>query len=379
MSQRRLKIVLGIVATLIGVIVLASILLYSAFVRTLNVSDYASFYDLPVHSWASLHLSDKTRCSDGSDYRIYARRGDSPNLVVYFAGGGACWDEKTCSRPITITDFSGYYYPFIWEIVRASADGILSAENGDNPFRDWNEVYVPYCTGDFDIGQTAATYSPSVTIDHVGQQNVSEALAWVYKTFPQPPKLLISGASAGGFASVFWTPTIAAHYPTSQVYQLGDGVFLKSPKWPHIVNEVWKADTEALGFPVTDDLAGGAYLHYSQTPAPNVTYLHINTVYDGTLLYFNAALNEVPEDAAYFASWSQDLRASTKAIAQSGLNYHYYLTDYGLDTKNGTTPHASITAPLFYQITQDGTTLHDWLRRIVIDGESVSVGANFLN
>ena len=68
-----------------------------------------------------------------------------------------------------------------------------------------------------------------------------------------------------------------------------------------------------------------------------------------------------------------------KRVADSGLNYNYYLTDYGRSATDGTTPHTSISGNLFYQIEQDGVSLHNWLRRIVIDGEHVSVGSTLMN
>ena len=33
-------------------------------------------------------------------FSFWAKRGTSRNLVVYFEGGGACWDNLTCTFPI---------------------------------------------------------------------------------------------------------------------------------------------------------------------------------------------------------------------------------------------------------------------------------------
>ena len=102
--------------------------------------------------------------------------------------------------------------------------------------------------------------------------------------------------------------------------------------------------------------------------------MHINTVYDGVLTFFNAKLNNVANDAAYRDNWSRDLRTAMNGVANSGLNYAFYLTDYGQSATDGTTPHTSIAGDLFFKIEQDGVFLHDWLKRIVIDGEQFSVG-----
>ena len=345
------------------------------------LSASASLTDLPLNQWTRIDLSDKTQCSDGSDYRIYVHRAASDNLVVHFAGGGMTWDAKSASQPITIGGSGGFYIPNIWEIVRATLGGLFAQDNPKNPFADWNEVYIPYCTGDFHIGNTTITYpldnGKSITIHHNGRQNVTEALDWIYATFKTPPKVVVSGESAGAFGSTFWVPIIAAQYSQSETYNLSDGAFLTTPKWADIVNTVWKADSEKnLGFTPADNLINSAYLSQIQPSSPHVTYLQINTLYDGTLTYFASVLNDKPYDAAFAEKWSQDMRSSVKEVAQSGLHYNYYLTNYGFNANS--TPHTSLSNGLFYEIQQDNVFLVDWVRRIVINGESVSIGSGFL-
>ncbi len=382
MCRRWLKRLFFAFGTLFVLGIVLIVLFYTALVRTSNAEDFASLNDLPLKTWAEIPLSDDVKCSDGSDYHAYTRRGTSDNLLIHFAGGGMCWNGESCSQPIRITHFDGFYFPFIWEIFRATADGILKSDNADNPFADWNVVYLPYCTADFHTGTTTTTFpydDSSVTIHFSGRQNVTEALDWIYANYTQPPKLLVSGESAGAFGSILWTPTIANHYTSSDVYQLADGAFIETPLWSQIVNGVWQADAETnFGFTVGDELAGDAYRSYAQTSPPNLTYLHINTLYDQVLMYFNAVLNGVTDDDAYHAVWSSEMRASMQAIAKSGLNYEFYLTDYG-QSEDGTTSHTSISAPLFYEITQDGITLRDWLKRTIIDGDRFSVGSGFMD
>ncbi|MFN8372497.1 MAG: pectin acetylesterase-family hydrolase [Anaerolineae bacterium] len=379
MMRRRLRIFFSVLAIIVVVLGVLLFLAYKLFVHTPSITEYASFSDVPLYTWTHVNLSDETMCSEGSAYRFYVRRGESPNLIIHFAGGGACWDAATCSQPITLTHFSGFYFPTSWEIFPNVLNGILNNQNSANPFHDWNAVYIPYCTADFHIGSADPTYTSAdnqaLTVHHRGRQNVTEALSWVLDTFPQPPTLLISGESAGGFGSIFWTPTIAAQYPASDIYQLADGVYLETPLWDEIVHEAWQSDMLSV---VGADLAGDAYRSYVAASTPNITYLHINTLFDGTLLYFNSYLNGVSGDAAYVESWSQHMRASMQQTAASGLNYYFYLTDYGLDPQTQLTPHTSISGPLFFDVTEDEVPLSQWLRRIVIDGERFSVGESFL-
>ncbi|MFN8449467.1 MAG: pectin acetylesterase-family hydrolase [Anaerolineae bacterium] len=195
MTKRRIKLILAILggAAVVGVLLLVAG--YYLLTRTINVRDYATFADLPLYSWARVDLSDQTQCSDGSDYRIYTRRGESDNLIVHFVGGGACWDSDTCSKPISLPQLNGFYFSYIWDIFRATLDGIFQTSSADNPFHDWTSVYIPYCTADFHTGTTTQTYpldnGGSVTVAYNGRQNVTEALDWVFATFDDPGTLLI--------------------------------------------------------------------------------------------------------------------------------------------------------------------------------------------
>src|SRR5262249_37076815 len=39
------------------------------------------------------------KCVNGSPYKFFARRGTVNKLVMYYQGGGACWEQTTCSLP----------------------------------------------------------------------------------------------------------------------------------------------------------------------------------------------------------------------------------------------------------------------------------------
>lgn len=382
MLKRILKRFVIALALVMLILVLIGVSGYALITRVPAVNA-STTTELPLNTWTRIDLSDQTRCSDGSDYRIYARRGESPNLLIHFAGGGMAWDARSASQPITLTSAGGFYFPNIWEIIRATLGGVFNHDNPQNPFAGWNEVYIPYCTGDFHIGDTSITYtldnSESLTIHHSGRQNVTEALDWVYSTFHQPTKLVVSGESAGAFGSTFWVPIIAEHYTTSETFHLSDGAFLRAPNWNAIINDVWKAESQLrYGFTPTENLINSAYFHDVSATDSQITYLQINTLYDGVLTYFDSVLNDATADSNYAETWSQAMRASIAEVAASDLDYNYYLTDYGLDPQTGTTPHTSISSALFYEIEQDDGRLTDWVRRIVIDGERLSVGTDFL-
>lgn len=341
--------------------------------------------DLPPYEWQSIPLSSEAVCSDGTPYQIYARRGESENTIVHFSGGGACWDGETCSKPLTILSFDGFYMPRVYEALIALLAGIFQYQNAENPFSDWNVVYLPYCTADMHVGAATNEYtSPAgntITIHHNGQQNVIEALDWIYANVESPEKLLISGESAGAWGSLMWVPTVAEHYEDSEVYHLADGAYLETDRWGEFVDEMWGADFEnTFGFAPGTDIVGNAYLHYAQTTPPNVTHMHSNTVYDNVIIRFGREITGTLEsDDAYPDLWSDGLRASTARNAASGLPYNFYLTDYDIDPVTGLTPHTFTSYALFYAVEEEDIPFVEWVRRIVFEGEALSVGVGFLD
>src|SRR5512140_404307 len=48
------------------------------------------------YNWERVALPG-TQCGNGSQYKFFARRTGSPNVLFFFEGGGACWDYDTCS------------------------------------------------------------------------------------------------------------------------------------------------------------------------------------------------------------------------------------------------------------------------------------------
>ena len=135
----------------------------------------------------------KPTCSDapGSTptYSYYYRKGTADGLVVFFNGGGSCWNDATCSKPRLAGDrafFSGKDDQDAVDVYKAELlpddgpsrmSGLLDRTNPQNPVRDWSMVFVPYCTGDVHSGSNTAHYrfpdtGKPFTIEHRGWDNM---------------------------------------------------------------------------------------------------------------------------------------------------------------------------------------------------------------
>ncbi|MBS1123198.1 MAG: uncharacterized protein H6Q90_5426, partial [Deltaproteobacteria bacterium] len=147
-------------------------------------------------------------CGNNSQYKIWVNYSDkSDNLVVVFEPGGACWDYASCTGQEGIrgaANIDGLPDDH-WELAQFISP-FLSRFDDTNPSRDWNMVYVPYCTGDVHTGNNVVTYQdpsgPDVEFHHDGHDDVQKVVSYLDDSFTHVPKLLVTGCSAGGVGSM---------------------------------------------------------------------------------------------------------------------------------------------------------------------------------
>lgn len=169
-------------------------------------------HDVPprpsYHEWIKIEPAGAV-CGKGSQYKFFVNYSDSSNnVVVYLEPGGGCWDYPSCTGndPLGAANVDGLpddHYEFGQLIVP-----FFNRDRDDNYTQDWNFVFVPYCTGDVHTGNNVVTYSdptgmgPDVEFHHVGHDNVQSVIQWMQAEFPELPKLLLTGCSAGGAGSL---------------------------------------------------------------------------------------------------------------------------------------------------------------------------------
>ncbi len=169
------------------------------------------------YAWQKVELPG-TKCGNGSQYKFFIRKTASPNLLFLFEGGGACWDYDTCSgragvlgaaNPNGLTDdyMQQFTAKYVSPIVNGADPGLPLRSKKDLVTKDWNIVYMPYCTGDVHVGNNTVTYTdptganPPLTWNHRGYANTIAAANYAKTQFPSVQKLLVTGFSAGGAAT----------------------------------------------------------------------------------------------------------------------------------------------------------------------------------
>lgn len=308
--------------------------------------------------WTKIEPGGETICSTGTPYAFYVHPGTVNRLVVYFEGGGACWDENTCSNP-------GLYYDDSVEDAEDNPanhpQGMADLDNPENPFKDWYQVFVPYCTGDIHWGNQTTTYhwgGADHTINHKGFANVSAVLDWIEANFSKPEKLFVTGCSAGAYGSVMGAAYLHQLYPDVPLYQLGDagagvitedffengfpnwGAIETIPDWIPALQVPWQELTMAKLYTALAD-------YYSSD-----RWAQYNTAHDEDQTFFYNAMGGTGD-------WGQLMMASIQEIEANTTNFNAYTAPGEI--------HCITPLDIFYTREVNGVKFVDWLDAMVND------------
>ena len=345
--------------------------------------------DLEPGVWTAFTPGGDTICADGSPYTYYVRPGTVNKVVVDFQGGGACWNDGTCSQPTDPDNgVNGVYYNSVI-YSPPQPQGIYDHTNAANPFEDWYHVFIPYCTADIHWGDNVATYmSPqgtAFTVNHKGAVNARAVLSWVFDNFSAPEDAFVTGCSAGAYGSIMWTPQIKQHYPRTNIYQMGDsGAGVVTADFVSKVRTQWNAEGAFPAFvpgldPTKNDVLQTDFLTsiYARVGEfyPESVLSQYNTLYDGTQTYFYGLMaGVVPPTPELGAAWSNEMLGSLELIKakNSANNFYSYVSTFDSNTDpNDGTAHCIIPKREFYTESVNGVPLTSWLSDMV-SGEPIT-------
>eukprot|EP00948_MAST-09A_sp_MAST-9A-sp1_P003391 g3391.t1 len=171
--------------------------------------------------------SSGARCLDGTPAGYYIRKSatNSPNWVVFLQGGGLCVEPIDCRKRI----HSGLGSSKYWGQNHTGSN--VYSLNDANPLKDWNHVWVPYCSGDtwqglrtktdaWYGGYTAGHLILTTVLDHLWN---TTSMGKLKKTEDSAGTLLFTGESAGGIG-VFAN----ADYVTSYMKEKNPSMVVKA-------------------------------------------------------------------------------------------------------------------------------------------------------
>lgn len=174
-----------------------------------------------ARAWTPIAPAGATRCLDGSAYTFFHRAGAAgapKRLVVEFEGGGACWDVLTC----TVGTYTNAEVDVTHKLRELNkAEGVHSSTDVRNPFKDWDHVFVPYCTADAHGGNHSKDYGIKI-VHHVGRVNALAALDYAFKAVAAPTLTATIGCSAGSLGAVINAPYVMSQYPSVRSFTFHD-------------------------------------------------------------------------------------------------------------------------------------------------------------
>ena len=253
--------------------------------------------------WYKVEGDINTKCAHGDPYSFWVHYGTEKKLIIFFQGGGVCWNGENCSL-----DSQAYNHCVeCGDNNPNEMKGIFELDNNQNPFSSYSFVVIPYCTADFHWGSNLKYYwkdGERYLINHQGFVNATSTLEWIYEHFLDPEIVLITGCSAGSGGAIFHTPYIINNYPNSRITQLGDsgvifppsfdfdskfGALQNFPIWTRIIPPE-KSGISSPGFDLSK------YYILLANRYPDITFAQISHDTDATQLLFYRKFDEWDPD-----------------------------------------------------------------------------------
>lgn len=239
-------------------------------------------------------------CLDGSGtgIAVYAPTTWNGKIMYWFDGGGFCFDNDTCNENVApgsaawaadvalialgapptpppapfvfrtnfpYSSFNTYltadgsedlnsmyeYKPFLGQ-------GIFDHTGTINPFTDYLQVFVPYCTGDLHVGDredNTSTFRTPSGKTFKGFSNATQAVEYTDKSVRSygysPTMSVMTGGSAGGFGVILLYAPFRQILPSSEnMITISDSGTPYFTGTPNSNGKTW-ASQGYLGFPTT--------------------------------------------------------------------------------------------------------------------------------
>ena len=316
-------------------------------------------------------------------FSFWTKKGKSKNLAVYFEGGGACWDNLTCTFPINDqlpAQVPQFFVPAIDAATNpGNYDGIFKSDNPDNPVKDWTMVYIPYCTGDLHAGSTSKTYfnaghpvlslPAQFTLQHKGFDNFMVVLDWMKKNVEDPKKVLVTGSSAGGYGASANFPWVQRSFRKAQTYVIADASQGVTGAMRSIPGGVPRGTSSWHPGPFGDDpsaVSGPDLLRTAALALPKVKTAQFTTTFDNRAdRVLRRDETALPVPGHLFQPGSEPEpdhrhRLETPRCWQPCSpydedvpNFRYYLAQGNY--------HTLLRSPLFYTESSGGVAFNEWV------------------
>ena len=352
---------------IIGIFIFLKLTFLKTFPTFRGEVEIGKWYDVPVKS---------AKSSDGSEWHGIFRKGSENKVIVYFFGGGVSITGETSEAGKNFFATTVFGQDFV-------AQGGIGSTVDENPFKDWTFIVVPYASGDFHTGTGEYHYTQDgkdKTVYHNGYNNYSAFIDEIKAYVGEPDTLLVTGFSAGGFATSLLADDVIGRFPTAKnVTVCVDSSLLLYDGWHDTAVNLWQAPKEISNRLTSNNIVLDSLIALHEKHGDNVKILFDCSYRDDTLLQYQSYINTgVMDKTKELGDQFQNaLREMVIGLQTNIPNVGVYIWSLNEDsTTHNTQP--TIISSNFLDKLENGKSVCDWLYDAV-NGNVQSIGLGLIN
>ena len=300
-----------------------------------------------------------TKSSDGSEWHGLIRLGTENKAVVYFFGGGASINGYTSERGKEFFATTASVQDFV-------ASGGIGSSAEENPFKDWTFLVLPYASGDFHSGTGEYHYTDGgkeKIVYHNGYNNYSAFMDAAKPYVGEPDTLLVTGFSAGGFATSLLADDVIDRFPSAKnVTVCVDSSLLLYDGWHETAVDLWQSPEEISDRLTTDNIVLDSLTALYEKRGNSVKILFDCSYRDDTLMQYQSFINSGKMDKTKVLGdqFQADLSKMVAGLQENIPGVGIYIWNYGEDPETHNTQHTIISSHVFDKL-EDGVSVADWI------------------
>ena len=374
-KKKKKHIFRNILIVLVALLIIGGIGVKIVFDK-LNVSYEQLPQEPVVGQWYRVNPKD-ARSSDGSEWHGLLRKGSENKVFIFFYGGGVSFNEETSlNKPVR------FYTPDM-SLQDAFAGMGITTIDEQNPFRDWTFLAIEYASGDFHSGQNELTITKdgkSTTIYHYGYKNYTGFMKTVTPYIGEPEALVISGSSAGGFATSLLSDDIITNYfpNTKNITSCVDSSLLYYDDWKWTAENIWKSPQAISDKLVSDNLVLDSLIDL-ENKHPDVKILFACSTRDDALQSYQAYIDEgkMATGRIYSDRFQEGLKKMCLDMKEKLQDPGIYIFECGYKEDTTGTQHQILPGNVFDRLSGDKSAA-EWLMDAV-NGNIASYGLELLD
>ena len=352
-NTKKKKIIIGVMIAAASIIVLIALgitlflkmTILNTFPKLEGEPEIGKWYDVPVENAFS---------SDGSEWHGIFRKGTENKVVVYFFGGGVSITPET-------SEGGKEFYATTMLAQDFVAQGGIGSNDDHNPFKDWSFIVIPYATGDFHAG--TGIYEGKKKVYHTGYNNYSAFIEKIKPYVGEPDTLLVTGFSAGGFATSLLADDVIDRFPSAgNVTVCVDSSLLLYDGWHDTAVDLWRTPSEISDRLTTDNLVLDSLTALYEKRGDSVKILFDCSYRDDTLMQYQSYIDTGKMDKTKVLgdNFQQDLKEMVFALQANIPNVGIYIWNNGEDADTHNTQHTIISSNVFDKLGND-RSVGEWM------------------